>query len=128
MWGVALLGHSRPAEAATRLARSIRAADRAGWIAQLEQSAAALTLACAEGGDPVLAAQISGYVRSKLGAQRIRTPMREWLDERLDAALTGLAETERAQAIESGTHLDRRGFMDLVAQAEDLSGHEQNLG
>jgi predicted ATPase len=126
VWGVALLGHARPAEAAARLVRSIRAADRSGWIAQLEQSAAALAVACAEGGELVLGAQIRGYVTARLSAQRIETSMRGWLDERLDAALSNLDATERAHATQRGARLDRRGFMELVTQAEDLAGREHD--
>jgi predicted ATPase/class 3 adenylate cyclase len=122
MWGLALLGHSRAAEAVTHLARSIRIGDGAGMISQVEQATAAFAIVCADGGEPVLATQIHGFASAKLAAQRIRTAMRAWLDERLDTALASLDSPERAQAIERGSRLDRRGFMQLVAQAEDLVG------
>jgi predicted ATPase/class 3 adenylate cyclase len=118
--GVVLLGRARPGEAAARLARSIRAGDRMGAITLLEQSAAALALACADLGQPALAANIAGYAGARFGAQRSRAPMRAWLDERLDTALASLDPTERAQATERGSRLDRRGFMELVSQTEDL--------
>jgi hypothetical protein len=93
-----------------------------GSNAMLEQTTAGLAVAYAEGGDSVLAAQVAGYAQAKLGAQRIRSPMRNWLDERLDAALADLAPADRARATERGRRLDRRGFMGLVSRAEDIVG------
>jgi hypothetical protein len=41
-----------------------------------------------------------------------------WLQPRLAAVEEMLGSSERAAALEAGRHLDRRGFMRLLADAE----------
>ncbi len=116
-WGLALLGSGHPDRAVPRLTRSVRMADlRYPYV--MKDAALALAVALGEAGLPALAAQLDGYAQGHLADYSFAERSYVWLRSRLDAIEGTLDATELAAAVETGTRLDRRGFMRLVTDTE----------
>jgi len=127
-WGLAYLGLGDLPGAIHHLTASIRVADRSGHHAAFADPALALGLALVEAGHPALGAQIAGYIeanftgRSMGGVGSTRT----WA--RLAAAQGSLDGVEWTATKQSGARLDRKGFMRLLAEAEQIRSKQTPVG
>jgi len=119
MWGLAHLGLGRPDLAVAHLTTSLRVADQSGLRGLIDDGPIALAVALAETGRPRLAAQVDSYANTNFPRHAIQYASYVWLQARLAAAKDAVGVTEWTAAAEAGAHLDRRGFMRLLAVAED---------
>jgi hypothetical protein len=120
--GLVEVGLGRVESAATRLAESLRLADRAGGVGMMHQATFAVGVAAAQSGETELACQLVGCADTHFASLRAGNPVQHWLDTRLDTLLADLDPVERARASERGAALDRQGLMRLLRQAEETLG------
>jgi hypothetical protein len=126
MWGQAYLGLGHTDLALDHLIRSFRLADRIGFESVLGVNLIAVAVALAEAGRMTLAWQLIGYGQANFDPTWVRYRGSKWLQARLANLETTIDTTQRAIAVTAGARLDRRGFMRLVAQAENSA--EQMAG
>jgi hypothetical protein len=110
-WGTAYLGQGELHLSAEQFGRAVRLADRIGNSQGMQRAVLGLGLVCARSGQSELAAQLLGYVETNLPS----LPYEDWV---VRAIATHLAESEPSVRNEAGAALDRRGFLQLVADAE----------
>jgi predicted ATPase/class 3 adenylate cyclase len=119
MWGLAYLGLGHTDLALDHLIRSFRLADQIGFESMLAEHLLAVAVALAEAGQMTLAWQLIGYGQAHHHYTSMGDPGRKWLQARLANLETTIDTTERANAVTAAARLDRRGFMRLVAHAEN---------
>jgi hypothetical protein len=119
MWGLAHLGLGHTGLALGHLIRTFRLADRIGLQARLGEEVFAIAVALAEAGQLTLAWQLIGYSQAHFRDSPVRNRSRDWLQALLANLETTADTTERDSALTAGARLDRRGFMRLLAQAEN---------
>jgi hypothetical protein len=101
------------------LIRAFLLTDRIGNRARLGEEAFAIAVALAEAGQITLAWQLIGYGQTHFRHSPVRNRSRNWLQARLAHLETTIDTTQRDSAMTAGARLDRRGFMRLLAQAEN---------
>jgi predicted ATPase/class 3 adenylate cyclase len=116
--GLAHLGLQHTGLALGDLIRSFRLADRIGFDIVLGEELVAVAVAVAEAGQMTLAWQLIGYGKAHYHDTWMRS---KWLQARLANLETTIDTTELDRAATAGARLDRRGFMRLIAQAENSS-------
>jgi len=79
-----------------------------------------LAVALAESGHLSLAAQLDGYVRRHSVSEPATNPHDSWMWTRLATLADAYGTAEWETASEQGSRLDRRGFMRLLAEAEQI--------
>jgi hypothetical protein len=126
MWGLAHLGLGHTGLALGYLIRSFRLTDRIGFQAFLGEAVFAVAVALAEAGQITLAWQLIGYSQTHFRDSPLSYTSRNLLQARLANLETTIDTSQRADAVTAGAGLDRRGFMRLIAQAENSS--EQMAG
>jgi len=118
MWGLAHLGLGRSGPAVRHLTRSVRLAEQIGWHSIIEIVATDLAVALGEAGQPVLAAQLAGYVDAHRPGHSIRDASYARMQARLAVLRDISGGTTWAADVTAGSRLDRRGFMRILAEAE----------
>jgi predicted ATPase len=122
MRGLAYLGLGHTDLALGHLIRAFRVADRIGFESVLRENFLAVAVALAEAGQMTLAWQLIGYGQAHHSLIRdLGHYHTKWLQARLATLETTTDATERGGAVTAGARLDRRGFMRLIAQAENSS-------
>jgi predicted ATPase len=121
MWGLAHLGLGDTDLALGHLIRSVRLADRIGFENLLRVNYLSVAVALAEAVQMNLAWQLIGYGQAHYHPTWMRDRGGKWLQARLANLEINIDTTERDGAVTAGTRLDRRGFMRLIAQAENSS-------
>jgi hypothetical protein len=119
--GLAHLGLGHVDLALDHLIRAFRIADRVGFEGNLGNMVFAIAVALAEAGKMTLAWQLIGYAQAHYHHSLMRGYSHLWLQSRLANIETSIDTARRASAITAGARLDRRGFMRLIAQAENSS-------
>jgi hypothetical protein len=120
-WGLAHLGLGHADLALGFLIRAFRVSDRIGYAGNLGNVVFAVAVALAEAGQMTLAWHLIGYAQAHYHDSLMRGYSHHWLQARLANLETSIDTTGRASAITAGAGLDRRGFMRLIAQAENSS-------
>jgi hypothetical protein len=118
MWGLANLGLGRSSPAVRHLTRSVRLAEQIAWQAIIELVVTDLAVALGEAGQPVLAAQLAGYVDAHHPGQPIRDASYPRMQARLAVLSESSDRTRWAADAATGSRLDRRGFMRILAEAD----------
>ena len=109
------------------LARALRLADRVQIKNNLDQGAWVLALACASLGRADLAAQLIGYAQAALAPYRTFNNLQPWLEGRVNAALDAEGPSRGRHDTELGARLDRRGFIQLIVQAEQAAAGQSRM-
>jgi predicted ATPase/class 3 adenylate cyclase len=124
-WGLALVGAHHVERAVPHLARALRLASQSYPAAQMDV-ARALAVALGEVGHPLLAVELAGYASANFAEVPATGGSGAWLTPRLSALEGTLHAKERAAALERGTRLNRRGFMQLLIDAEQrMTAHDE---
>jgi len=90
--------------------------------------ARALAVALGEVGHPLLAVELAAYAGANFAEVPATGGSGAWLQPRLSAPEHTLDVKERAAALERGTRLNRRGFMRLLMDAEQLVAAHDETG
>jgi len=118
MWGLAYLGLGDVERAVAHLLASLRSTDAKGRQGSFAGAAHALSVALVEAGHPLLGARLDGYTTAHPAAQSMSAGDESWLRARLAKAQAAADSGEWATATQAGAKLDRRGFLRLMADAE----------
>ena len=119
-WGLAHFGLAHTSEAIRQLVKSLRGFERS-QPGLAKDATLALAVALHEAGQHMLAATMCGYADANFVIHTLRDLSYKWLSERLDAAEASLDPAEVAAARQSGSRLNRRGFMALLGEAEQAA-------
>jgi hypothetical protein len=117
-WGLAYLGQGRLSLSAEHTCRAIRLADRTGNTQTIYGAMWALAVLCARSGQLDLAAQLVGYARANFATYRVALSFQVWFERTVEMRLAQVEPTVRSRGEQTGAALDRRGFLQLVANAE----------